>query len=91
LDACVPANASWGTAMKRAGWMAIAILLAAATTLAVHELFDPGRPLSVRFWTAVMIGAGSLTVLAVQRAVAGRQSQRPGVGQASAPDRDAPG
>jgi hypothetical protein len=57
--------------------MVAATICSAAAAVAGYEVFDPGRPLDVRFWTALLIGAAALAVLAVQRAVAKPGSDSP--------------
>jgi hypothetical protein len=46
------------------------MLCGAAATVAAYELFDPGRPLNVKFWTSLLSGAAALAILAVQRIAA---------------------
>jgi hypothetical protein len=73
--------------MRRAGWLVAATLCSAAAAVSGYELFDPGRPLNVKFWTSLLIGTAVLAVLAVQRVAAkpwsGGTSAEPG----AAPDR----
>jgi hypothetical protein len=67
--------------------MVAATICSATAVVAGYEVFDPDRPLNVRFWTALLIGAAALAVLAVQRAVAKPRSDSPGAERAAAPDR----
>ena len=64
--------------MRRAGWMVAAMICGAGAALAGYEVFDPDRPLGIRFWTALLIGAAALAVLAVQRVVAKPRPELPG-------------
>jgi hypothetical protein len=56
--------------MRRTGWIVTAAICGAVAAGAGYEVFDPDRPLSVKFWTALVIGAAVLALLAVQRVVA---------------------
>jgi hypothetical protein len=58
--------------------MVAAMICSAGAALAGYEVFDPDRPLDVRFWTGLLIGAAALTLLAVQRVVAKPRSESPG-------------
>jgi hypothetical protein len=58
--------------------MAAATICSAAAAVAGYEVFDPDRLLDVRFWTALLIGAAALAVLAVQRVVSKPRSDSPG-------------
>ena len=64
-----------------------ATICSAAAVVAGCEVIDSDRPLDVRFWTALLIGAAAFAVLAVQRAFAKPRSDRPGAERAAAPDR----
>jgi hypothetical protein len=70
IDGPMPRARIEGILMRRAGWIVAATICSAAAVVAGYEVFDPDRPLDVRFWTALLIGAAALAVLAVQRAVA---------------------
>jgi hypothetical protein len=63
--------------MRRTGWVVTATLCGAVAAVAGYELFDPGRPLNVKFWTSLLIGAAALAVLAVQRVAAKPRSDWP--------------
>jgi hypothetical protein len=67
--------------------MVAAMVCGAGAAVAGYEVFDPDRPLDIRFWTALLIGAAALAVLAVQRVVAKPRSESPGAEPAAAPDR----
>jgi hypothetical protein len=73
--------------MRQARWIVTAMIFGAAAAVAGYELFDPDRPLNVKFWTALLIGAAALAVLAVQRVAAKPRSENPGAETADAPDR----
>jgi hypothetical protein len=64
-----------------------ATICSAAAAVAGYEVFNPDRALDVRFWTALLIGASALAVLAVQRVVAKPRSDSPRAEAAAAPDR----
>jgi hypothetical protein len=67
--------------------MLAAMICGAGAAAAGYEVFEPDRPLDVRFWTALLIGAVALTVLAVQRVVAVPRSNNPSAERITAPDR----
>jgi hypothetical protein len=69
------------------GWIVTATIFGAAAAMAGYEVFDPDRLLNVKFWTALLIGAAALAVLAVQRVAAKPRSESPGAEPAAAPDR----
>jgi hypothetical protein len=55
-------------------WAVALVLCCTVAAVAGYELFDSGRPLNVKFWTALLVGAAALAVLAAQRVIASPRS-----------------